>query len=339
VKATLVSGSYPPEICGIGHYSYHLARALEESGVRVAVESGPGWGAGRLSRLVGGAMAADQTILHIQYPSEGFGWSVAPQLLTVLVPSIVTLHELSRVGMLRKLSILPFLLAARKLIFTSDYELAYAVRRFPWIQRKSAVIEIGNNIPIPPNPVARASNEVTYFGLIVPKKGIEEVLRLASLAQQSGLPVRVRIVGATVPRFSEYASRLREQSEGLPVDLNFDLDDEATGQLLSGAAVAYLPFPDGASVRRGSLKALLACGTAVITTRGPQTTSPLDEAVLFAASPEEALKLSIELSGDPDRLSRIAARSVRYAETFGWKRIAEEHLEVYRQFAGQRRQL
>jgi glycosyltransferase involved in cell wall biosynthesis len=332
LKVDLVTGSYPPEVCGIGHYTYRLAQSLRAAGADVEVLAGPGWGTRRIFTIAGNLGLRKSDLLHIQYPSEGFGWSVAPQIVSLLRPSIVTIHELSRVGFLRKLSIVPFLIAARRLIFTSTFELAFASRRMPWIKKKSTVIEIGSNIPVPADRGRRKLDEIIYFGLIVPNKGIEEVLHLASLLQQKAPGLRVRIVGATVPRFSDYASSLRELSRDLPVELEFDMNDEATGRRLSESAVAYLPFPQGATIGRGSVKALLTCGTAVITTRGPQTTAPLAETVLFASDAEEALKLSLELLRDPGRLERISAASVEYSRTFGWEKIAAEHLEVYRQF-------
>lgn len=329
---TLVSGSYPPEVCGIGHYSCHLAKALKQAGANVEVVAGQGWGVSRLRETLRLAAKSPDKLLHIQYPGEGYGWSLTPQLLTMARPAVVTLHEFSRASLLRKLSLLPFLVAARRLIFTSDFELKFAARWIPSIKTKSTIIEIGSNIPFPALPPPRILNQITYFGLIVPNKGIEDVLRLASLVQQRLLPIQLRIIGATMPRFTDYALWLAEQSKGLPIELNFDLDDEATGKVLATSAVAYLPFPGGASIRRGSLKALLACGTAVITTRGPQTTSPLADTLLFAEGPDEALDLSLKLFSDQDRLATMSAASSSYSKTYGWETIAAEHLEVYRRF-------
>lgn len=334
MKVLLVTGSYPPDVCGIGHYTYRLAEALENAGADVDVITGRGWGIRRVFQVIRRVGFSRSNLLHIQYPTEGFGWSLAPQALALLRPSVITIHEFSRVHPLRKLAILALFLCGRQLIFTSEHERNVALRIMPRIRQRSAVIEIGSNIPVPANWPPRRLNEIMYFGLVAPNKGIEQVFELAALVAQRGLPLRVRVVGATVPRFRRYADELIEQAKGLPIDLYLDHNDKETGEIIAGASVGYLPFPEGATIGRGSLKALLVCGVAIITTNGRRISSELAEAVLLAADPEEALQSALKLLSDAQQLETISQKAHDYSETFDWTKIALAHLETYRRFLG-----
>ncbi|HEY0760290.1 MAG TPA: hypothetical protein VGD59_13645 [Acidisarcina sp.] len=247
----------------------------------------------------------------------------------MFVPAVVTVHEFSRVHLLRKLAIIPFFCFAKRLIFTSDAELDAVASRMPWIRAKSTVIEIGSNIPVVAEPPSRTAGEIIYFGLIAPKKGIESVLELASLIVKKRQDISVRIIGATVPRLSDYANDLREQAKDLPVAFDTDCDDAETGAKLARASVAYLPFPNGASTSRGSLKAVLACGVATITTSGPRTSPALASTVLLASTPSEALDISLELLAQPERVKAISAASRQYSQSFAWGTIARDHVDVY----------
>jgi glycosyltransferase involved in cell wall biosynthesis len=117
------------------------------------------------------------------------------------------------------------------------------------------------------------------------------------------------------------------------VEWSVGLDHEAAGRALGEAAFAYLPFPDGASERRGSLLACLAAGNVVVTTRGPQTPSALDGAVRYAASPHEAAEVLGALAADERAVARLRAAAMAFAARFSWESIAERHVELYRTLA------
>lgn len=53
------------------------------------------------------------------------------------------------------------------------------------------------------------------------------------------------------------------------------LEAEAVAEQLAQASVALLPFPDGASFRRGSLLAAAACGVPIVTRHGHDTPETL----------------------------------------------------------------
>jgi glycosyltransferase involved in cell wall biosynthesis len=285
-----------------------------------------------LNREIG---ATNADIEHIQYPATGYGWHLGPQLLSLMRPFVVTIHECSQAHILRQLSLLLFSIRARRIIFTNEYECAYASLFAPWIKNRAVVIPIGTNIPVCQSAATRLPGVVVYFGLVRPQKGLEEVIRMAELCKLRGNSVSVRIIGTVLPGCEDYCCRLRAATENLPVRWLLDLDDQTLSAELAQAEIAYLPFPDGASERRSSLIAMLVNGAAIITTRGSHTPSAMEKAVLLADSPAHALDITEELFKEPQRLRAMQIRAAEFATRFAWEDIAAKHLLLYEQLLGQ----
>ncbi len=265
IKVILVTGSYPPDVCGTADYSARLEQSLANIGVEVEVFSGKQWTVRNAQMLVREIRQRNPDIVHMQYPTTGYGWKLGPQTMALLQPNVVTLHEASQGHLLRKLSLYPFTLRAKKVIFTNEYERGFVQRMAPWIVNRSTVIPIGSNIVPTPLSGTRDPKTVTYFGLIRPEKGLEEVMELARLLGDKSRRRKVRIVGKLMPGYEAYYEQLRLQSRELPLDWQLGLNGDALSLALASSDIAYLPFPDGASERRSSLIALLANGSAVIT--------------------------------------------------------------------------
>jgi glycosyltransferase involved in cell wall biosynthesis len=328
MKVALVTGSYPPDVCGIGDYSRELVTAMQGTGVEVDVISAADWGAVNASGIAKRIDRLNPDVIHIQYPTVGYGWGLAPQVLSLVRPGVVTLHEASQSHILRKVSLFSFL-RSKHVVFTSFFERNYALRFAPWMLKRSSVIPIGSNIPVGTRVKDSELAEIVYFGVIQPKKGIEQVLTLAQLIKEAGLSYRVRVIGLPDPRWATYLEKVRSYSVDLPVRWEVGLSNSTVAELLARSRIAYVPFPDGASERRGSLLALLANGVATITTLGPSTPRELHGAVEFAHSPKQALQILQNLVANSNRQRRLAAKGRAYASRFSWDAIAREHNALY----------
>jgi glycosyltransferase involved in cell wall biosynthesis len=172
-------------------------------------------------------------------------------------------------------------------------------------------------------------NEVIYFGLIMPSNQLEEVLGLADLIRSTDLPLRVRIIGTAPTKYATYATALRSRAAALPIVWEHNLSDREVGERLACASLAYLPYVDGASDRRATLRAALANGVSVITTRGTQTPSALQDAVMFCENPREALAIVRALLDNPRERSRLSHNAKEYGRQFTWEKTAKLHLAVY----------
>jgi glycosyltransferase involved in cell wall biosynthesis len=329
LKIAIITGSYPPDVCGVSDYTKRLEQYLRIIGVDVRIYTGRDWrlryalkNSAELARL-----GAD--IIHMQYPSTGYGWKLGPQLMALARPMVVTLHEASQAHLLRRLALYPFGARSQRLIFTNEYEQAYVRRFAPWLSSRSWLIPIGNNVPLVSFPSERLKDTITYFGLIRPGKGLEEVMELGRLIKAGSRHWKVRIIGKLMPGYEGYYEQLRLRAKDLPFDWRIGLDGDALSLALASSDIAYLPFPDGASERRSSLIALLANGSAVITTKGPHTPSLIQESVFFASSPSEALEHIDALEHDSARKILLQQRARAYSRKFEWQEIALQHISVY----------
>lgn len=336
MKVALITGDCPSGGCGVGDYTACLDQSLRASGVESRVIASADWslrGAWEANRRL---REQNFDIVHIEYPTVGFGYKLGPQWLSLLRKSVVTIHEVSERRILRKLSLLPFTVRPEHIIFTSNFERRFATTWAPWIPRVSSVIPVGSNIGVCQSKGPRALNEIVYFGLLMPHKGLEPVVELSRLIKSSGLSLTVRILGTAPPRHREYLERLRAEAADLPVVWDLDLSEIQIAERLGHASIAYLPYPDGASERRTTLKAALLNGVAVLTTRGPQTPRSLADVVRFCQKPEEALAAIRHLTGHGEEIASMASVAAQSVESYSWKRIAELHMRVYQRVLGRR---
>jgi glycosyltransferase involved in cell wall biosynthesis len=333
MKLALVMGPCPSGECGVGDYTRRLASSLTSLGLDVELICEGPWGLLDVRRASRSLYKLKPDIVHIQYPTAGFGHRLGPQLLALKRRTVITLHEASQAHLLRKLSLYPFSVRAQHLIFPSEYERQFAEKWAPWITHRSSVIPVGSNIEAAPNGGNRRYDEVAYFGLIAPRKGLEEVLGLAKLVHSSGFQLKIRIIGKTSAQYETYSAQLRLQSHGLPVIWQSDLSHEEVAKELAGCSIAYLPFPDGASERRASLKAMLSSGVVTITTRGAHTPSDLEGVVKVSNSPKDAYDHIRVLVNDPLEQEKLRRTAIEYMRQFSWDRIVDLHLRVYESLA------
>ncbi|MGA3323253.1 MAG: hypothetical protein ABSF45_02180 [Terriglobia bacterium] len=337
MKVALVTGPCPPGGCGVGDYTICLAKALSAGGVETRVITSGDWSLLGIFKVLRNLREQKFDIVHIQYPTLGFGYKLGPQALSLLRSCVVTLHEASQRRIWRKLSLLPFMVRPKHLVFTSDFERRYVTTRIPWVARISSIVPVPSNIRAFPHERSRNLGEIVYFGLISPGKGLEEVVELSRLIKSGVLPLRVRIIGGRRLEHIKYLEKLRSETADRPVIWDLDLSEEQVAEKLASSAVAYLPFPDGASERRTSLKAALANGVAVVTTLGSQTPGDVQSFLKFAGSPREALIAARSLLESPEERAKLARNAGQYLRQCTWERVAELHLAVYRNLLSSKR--
>jgi glycosyltransferase involved in cell wall biosynthesis len=337
MKVTFITGSYPPAVCGVGDYTHRLVEALALLGIRSEVVHDEDWGLLNVARAVKRVKSLHSDIVHIQYPTIGFGTHLSPQIISLMIPCVVTLHEFSQAHMLRQLALYPFFLRARRLIFTSVFEQKYAIAKAPWLRNRTCVAPLGVSLSVGDLSRKKDIQDIVYFGIIRPDKGIEDVLKLAKYLRDKSAHYRVRIIGKPHANSIGYYQLMRKRAEDLPVVWNVDLSDNVVSDLLSRAQVAYMPFPDGASERRTSLFALLANGVATVTTRGDSTPEDMLQAAVFVQKPEQALAEIMRILADHGRRNELSHHAWSYMKNRSWETIALRHQEIYADILASRR--
>ncbi len=330
MKAALLCGPCPSGVCGVGDYTRCLARALNQRGVEAHVISTGKWDLHGAIKSYERSSGAKFDIVHIQYPTVGFWGGVSAQGLALLQKCVITLHEASRSHILRKLALLPFSIRPKRLVFPSEYERRFAVKWAPWISPVSCVIPVPSNICEFEGQTNRSLDEILYFGLIMPNKGLESVIVFAELVRASGLFFRIRILGSCPPKHAAYFEELKLKTSTLPIIWDTDLSEQEVAKRLASSSIAYLPYPDGVSERRATFKAALLNGVTVITTRGHHTPPGLEDLVTFCADPEEALAAARVLTGNTEQRTKLADKARPYARQFNWDSVAAAHSELYK---------
>jgi glycosyltransferase involved in cell wall biosynthesis len=216
-------------------------------------------------------------------------------------------------------------------VLTSEFEKRSLLRNMPWIRGRIRVIPIGSNIVPLHTPTEDHQDSIAYFGLIMPRKGLEDFIDFARLVRAKDLCWNLLIIGKIAQGQEAYAQRLITLARTLRIHWILDRSAEEVSKLLSQVGIGYLPFPDGASERRGSLKAVLTAGLPCITTRTEQTPQGLLETVIFAATPSDALESALRLMTARTERLRLSRAAFEYSQQFTWEKIAESHIQMYQE--------
>jgi glycosyltransferase involved in cell wall biosynthesis len=289
---------------------------------------------GKLKQLLAELREWEPDVVHVQYPAAAYRKGFGPVALMARRGwrRVVTVHEFSGSHCLRRCVVATLLRLCDAAVFTTKSELDACGKWVPRLRRIATVVPIGSNLGTEFNVGGSdRSDEVVYFGLIRPKKGVEEFLELAGQAKARGLEWRFVVIGRTPRGCEGYERKLRARSSMVGNVVWVGGLEEAEALRRMGAAkVAYLPYPDGVSERRGSALACLSAGLAVVTTDGKETTEELRRVVVIAEPGEGALQAIEWLMRDELARERLRREGVSYVRKRGWEVIAERHLAVYR---------
>lgn len=334
MKVLMICGSYPPEHCGIGDYAYQLVKNLEMQQNEVVVMANIDWSVKNFFTIIRNIRNINADIIHIQYPGLNYQLSIMPQLISIFFRAIVTTHEVSQIHFVRKMSLIPFALRS-KVVFTNIFERDRFLKLFPWFRKKNTVIiPIGSNIQADEDLLIdnKRISEIISFGQIRPDKGIEEVIQLSKMIKENNMPYRIIIAGQLLPRFKQYYNKLKELSIDLDIEWKLNLPESGISTILSSSLIAYLPYPDGVSERRGSLLASLKNRMFVLTTDGNQATQDLKDCVHLVSDNTEVIDFL--KSNNPDSIVKsLESKSKQideYMVRLEWPNIAIEHIKNYK---------
>lgn len=329
MNVALICGCWPPERCGVGDYARQLSTALQRRGVRTSeidlpalVERHGPYGATRI-------LARQHfDIAHVQYPSVGYGRSLLPMIVPKLVArtSLVTIHEYS-IASWKKRPLYALFGAYDARLYSNEYEQSRYVRAFGLRRGADLIIPIGSNIPKSAD-TSRTNTSVCYFGLLMPNKGIEDFLELVEISRKTRT-LSFSLIGGAPARFADYARHIVDRSRSLDIAVHLDLEPSAVAAVLARHKYAYLPFPDGASAKRGSLLASLLNGLIVLTTHGANTPAEVKKATIGVDSAAHAALILERMSGHQAFSASLYRAMQDFSAAHSWETIASRHVHLY----------
>lgn len=338
-KILLITGSYSPDICGVGDYTGKLYKGLEVSKFSDIIDLlvWRKWTLFELWKQLK-KIKKKYTTIHLQYPTEGYGYSFYPFFLFFLLKSkkrIVTLHEYSQRTKKARWATSLFFYCTEHIIFTTEQERNNVIKRFKFIQNKSSVINISSNIASPQTKIDWENRkfDIAYFGHIRPHKGIEDFIKMAVISNNKFSPVSTRfiIVGQVQERFKEYAATLFSNLNKHDIESFFNNNDEVVSQLLQDSKLLYLPFPDGISMRRGSFLAGIENDCLIVSNKG-EFDQGLDKyAFLFDENNADDDRFNVikNLLTEENLRKKMLNNVHSFRKEISWGIIVDRHIELY----------
>ncbi len=324
------------------------------------------WGWGCWGDVARALRRVRPTVVCIQYQTGAYRLHGAinglPWRLRGAGPAwVTTFHDLRepylfpKAGPLRGGANRALMAGSRAVIVTNPQDEAALP---PTMRPRAVGIPIGANItPAPPSGWERAATRATYgagpattliayFGFFNASKGLDTLLTALAQLRQSG-DYRLLLVGggtgASDPTDAATWAALQAQIAALglgeAVQRTGYGSPAAVSAALLSADMAALPFRDGASLRRGSLLAILAHGLPLVTTQPaaapptatawPTLTTGQNTLLVPPANPTALAAALAQLAADPTLRSRLAAGAQALAAQFAWPTIAAAHLALF----------
>jgi len=362
MKVLIISGSYPPIRCGVSEGTVKLSTYLRKLGVTTKILTSTAahkddwslplinsWTFGALGTVLKTVTAEKPDLIHIEYPAIPYGRKPFINFLPLFlrlrfprIPVVIRVHEYHDASLLGRIRILITVLFANRLVIPNRESIEKISRILPW--KKFDHIQIGSNIAVIPlsdklrqDLIGRfelgQKQVVTYFGLVDPSKGVEQLL--SSLDQW---PANSKLVIATHYNnqndFHRQLKQLVDESRGQAVWTGFLEEPDISG-ILQLSDLVTLPFDQPISLRRGSMLAAIVHGIPVITT-GPASPPLIDGENIIALPDNESdtiAKAVNRLLTDDKLRKLLRVGALKLASNFDWTEIAKKHLRIYEELA------
>lgn len=317
-----MSGSLPGIRCGIGDYTARLGselarrpglsiRILTSASERVRLDAAmpaevapeAKWGLRDLPGLLRRVRQFAPDIVHIQYPAVGYDSRLGIVALPLAarwfgrLPTVLTIHERRERRWAARFAINFMALTSTQVVTLDPVEAASLKEAMPQISPKVLTGRMISTIPVAADVNRQAWRTrlhavdgdvvLVTFGLIHPRRRLEDIIDAVAELRRSTVPVRLVIVGGEAEYDPDtaraYVVSLRERARSLGLEGMIDWMDHVgaaeVSACLQAADVAVLLYPGGASGRNTTLKAALEHGLPVVTTVGAATSDSLREQV------------------------------------------------------------
>lgn len=264
-KIIIITGSYPPDPCGVGDYTQKIVEELKkDKKINIEVLKIGKFNLKESYNTFKYLNKHKNTIKLLQYPTLGYGWNILPQILSLFFSKnmYINLHEFSQRKPKAKLATKIFFFSKAHIIFTTEDERIIALNSNKKLSTRSSVIRIASNIEF----VREEKKEIDliYFGIIMPNKGLEDFIDVVKELRKQNKEDKVLIIGRKQNETINYFEKILLLCKEYNIEIVVDSTNEKVAKLLASSKIAFLPFPDGVTFRRGSFLACLGNKVKVI---------------------------------------------------------------------------
>jgi glycosyltransferase involved in cell wall biosynthesis len=354
MRVLFVTGSFPPMICGVGDYTARLVAETSKRGdltIGVLTSVGAGdlteqavevhplihhWRFRELPKIIRAIRQWRPDIIHIQYPTLGYGNKWMPYFLPLVLSClgfvvIQTWHEPPT-----RFRFFPNALTKDVLIGVEPNFVQLMRKRYRRLMRRKVVhyIPIGSNIArikltaqerieTRARFVSQGRAMIAYFGFAYPAKGIETLFEIADPSLDT-----IVLITQLDPKRNPYhlmLSALVNQPKWVgKVVITGYLDATDVARVLYSADAVVFPFLNGVGMRNGSFLAARDQGTFTLTTS--KKLKGYDPVLnVYYCQPgniEEMRQALIKYKGF----------SLEYTELipYDWADVADSHILLYR---------
>lgn len=331
----IITGTYPPERCGVGDYTKCLLSTSLGQHWHLFYQTD--WTFSNIRQLCKLLSRTNDEVVNLQYPSMGYSTHLTPHLLALYAvlclrrKLILTVHEYSQLGWKGKLALSVLFAVASAVVFTTEFELNSAKKRSLFL-RNATIVKINSNIPraLPVKSVIERSWDVGYFGYLRPLKGLEEFMEAATCLKQTYPHLKIYVMGQVQPQFKEYAQTFIDKFEEAGITFFNDKTHRQVAEILNDTKVSYLPYPDGLSERRGSFLAAAVNGCIVVSNKGAFTTEQQQQLICLRQTQEVPAAI-LEILSSEARMLHDQENVLRFVEQnvpLSWDEVAEQYEQV-----------
>jgi glycosyltransferase involved in cell wall biosynthesis len=339
MRVVSLCGSIKPLYSGTDDFHDNLVAILRARDLDVRPVDLGRWGVARIPALLRQVAAERPDLILMQYPTDAFSAALGPHGFSVLqrlAPLVVTLHEFAAANPVRRASLSVLLARAAAVIATSAAEQTSLLSWYPWLKTRCHIIPIGANFPAR-DWQPRLPPLIAYFGQIRPEKGLESFIACQALLASRFPAADFAIIGSRVPKFGSYYEAIAAAANRQNIRLLGEMPPDAVTDCLRTATIALLPFPSGASLRRGSLLAAAVCGVPIVTLRGVDTPDELAELLRPAGSHDALVTQAALYLSDGDARRDAHDRSLALAARVSWNTIGDAYASLFTELAPGRR--
>jgi glycosyltransferase involved in cell wall biosynthesis len=357
---------------GVGAHCRELARELSDQGHAVFVYSDSraaesdrriamthtrrGWGLRTVRQINQWAHNNRLDVLNLHFQTAAYQMSPFIHWLpdSLQSPVVTTFHDLRfpylfpKAGPLRDWIVMRLARVSEGVISTNheDFE---RLKHLP----RAALIPIGSSVrgELPPDFDRTATRAkygagaddfvVAHFGFINHTKGVDTLLEAARLTLDSGVPVKIFLIGGRTgssdPTNAAYADEIERKAAALGLAERITwtgfLDDAEAAAAFAACDVVALLFTDGASYRRSSLMAAIRHGCAILTTTPAVHIPAFQDGSNMGLVPPGDVKATAavlrELSGDAGQILKLKEGVGALANEFAWDKIARANADFF----------